>query len=195
MQPHRRRARPAIEGEAHRPRAWGGAGHGVGGGEHRRLRVAGRQAQALAQHRDEGRLHGVGQGAAVGQHHAVVLGDGRAGEQALSALAQARWFHRLEMTSNASSRYEMDEWRAQWGKSAAGRAKLIARLEAATPSQVSREEAGAETGASSGEAAGVAVRAEDASAASNGAAAPRVKDEGRTKTDDDDDEDMGADEV
>jgi hypothetical protein len=113
----------------------------------------------------------------------------------LSALAQARWFHRLEMTSNASSRYEMDEWRAQWGKSAAGRAKLIARLEAATPSQVSREEAGAETGASSGEAAGVAVRAEDASAASNGAAAPRVKDEGRTKADDDDDEDMGADEV
>ena len=113
----------------------------------------------------------------------------------LTALAQARWFHRLEMTSTASSRYEMDEWRAQWGKSAAGRAKLIARLEAATPSQVSREEAGAETGASSGEAAGVAVRAEDASAASNGAAAPRVKDEARTKADDDDEEDMGADEV
>jgi len=45
-------------------------------------------------------------------------------------LAQARDLDQIELKALATTRYAMDAWRAQWGKTAPGRAKVIARLQA-----------------------------------------------------------------
>ena len=49
----------------------------------------------------------------------------------LSPLAQARWFDKLDRETSAASVFEMEAWRAKWGQLPAGRAQIIARLEAA----------------------------------------------------------------
>lgn len=49
----------------------------------------------------------------------------------LSPLASARYFDSLERQSSAPSVFEMEEWRAKWGKPPLGRAGVIAKLAAA----------------------------------------------------------------
>lgn len=55
----------------------------------------------------------------------------------LTPLAQARWFERLETESSVDSLFEMGAWREQWARPAPGRARVIARLAAATGESLS----------------------------------------------------------
>ena len=53
MQPDRRRARAAVEDEAHRPRSRVGVGEEIGGREDRRFGIAALVVDAAGRHRDE----------------------------------------------------------------------------------------------------------------------------------------------
>lgn len=72
----------------------------------------------------------------------------------LTPLAQARWFHELDLKSAVDTRYAMAAWREQWGLPAAGRAKVIAKLEAATASEQGGEAAAAGDDGDDGEPVG-----------------------------------------
>ena len=98
----------------------------------------------------------------------------------LSPLEQAQWFDELERGSAATQVYDMDEWRTQWSRPAAGRAATIARLERAT---------GAKDVASGADAA-----VKDEATEDGGASADMASDRGvgRRGVDEEDDDDEHA---